>query len=60
MPLDKGLYEPSLLKGDIPHSCKILTKLLKEHSELVADAYAANSPLEEDMHSSFTACDRVY
>ena len=51
MHLDEGLYEPSLLKGDILHCCKILTKLLKEHSTLVVDACDTNLPMEEDIQA---------
>lgn len=49
--LAEGLHKPSLQKGDIIHYCKILTKLLKEHSKLVANTYDANLPKEEDIQT---------
>ena len=47
MRLNEGLYEPTLLKGDMLHYCKSLIELLKEHSKLVSKAYHSNLSLNE-------------
>ena len=39
MQLDKGMYEPTLLKGDMLHYCRGLIEALKTIERLVADSF---------------------
>lgn len=49
MQLDEGLYEPTLLKGDILHYCQDLTETLKRNEMLVADSFHSELLRDEDL-----------
>lgn len=61
MRLDKGLYRPILLKGNILHYWKGLIKLLAGHSKLVSEAHHSHlSSNEGQMPHDLQPGDYVY
>ena len=49
MHIDEGIYEPTILKGDILHYCQGLTKALKDNEKLVTDSFHNELPGEKDL-----------
>ena len=49
MQLDEGMYEPTLLKGDILHYCQGLIEALKRNEKLVANSFHSKLPGDEDL-----------
>ena len=49
MQLEEGMYEPTLLKGDILHYCQGLIQTLKRNERLVVDSFHSGRRSSQQM-----------